>query len=46
MEKVNFQPQRMNTVNPYLMVDNVEELIKFECKNIKQGVENEPHYFE
>jgi len=32
MDKVNFQPQRMNTANPYLMVDNVEELIEFTKK--------------
>ena len=29
MEKVNFQPQKMNTVNPYLMVESVQELIDF-----------------
>lgn len=29
MSKVNFQPDRMNTVNPYLMVESVQELIDF-----------------
>src|SRR5690606_5941515 len=29
MEKVNFQPEHMNTVSPYLMVESVQELIDF-----------------
>lgn len=29
MEKVNYQPKGMRTVNPYLMVDNVIDLIEF-----------------
>ena len=30
--KMNFQPPRMNTVNPYLMVESVQELIDFTKK--------------
>lgn len=29
MRKVNFQPDRMNTVNAYLMVESVQKLIDF-----------------
>lgn len=28
-KSVNFKPERMNTVNPYLMVEDVEELVRF-----------------
>lgn len=29
MKTVKYQPSRMNTVNPYLMVKSVQELIRF-----------------
>lgn len=29
MTKINFKPAKMNTVNPYLMVNSVQELINF-----------------
>ena len=43
MQKVSFQPKRLNTVNPYLMLNNVDEFIEFTQKIFTAKLENKLH---
>ena len=43
MQKTSFQPARLNTVNSYLMLKDVEEFIKFSQKIFSANLENKLH---